>query len=297
MYRLGLMKYIRPLILLRLCSLFADQSYVLGGIKAELGNNLFQVAAACAVAWDHGAEPYFPELITLPANPQMISLNYYYIFFRCNVANPGPPSIDWYEPDFTYYPIQYHPDMRTAGYFQSEKYFSHHRERILELFAPHPEVIEYVREHYSHILNHPCSVGIQIRDYGTPNDTYAQYGKDYLRKASRFFPKNALYVVSSNKIDFARTAIPEELENIIFIQGESHHVDFCLLSLCKHNIISNSTFGWWGAWLNLNPEKKVIAPQIWFNPSTPLSSLDIIPESWIQIEAKWGPHQDNGWND
>jgi hypothetical protein len=55
------------------------------------------------------------------------------------------------------------------------------------------------------------------------------------------------------------------------------------MSMCKNNIIANSSFSWWGAWLNLNPDKKVIAPNNWFGTQTNLDIDDIIPEDWIKI--------------
>ncbi|MDB5227627.1 MAG: glycosyl transferase family 11, partial [Bacteroidota bacterium] len=63
---------------------------------------------------------------------------------------------------------------------------------------------------------------------------------------------------------------------------ESGYIDMQLMSLCKHNIICNSTFSWWSAWLNKNPEKIVIAPSNWFADSA-INSKDIYPSDWIKL--------------
>jgi hypothetical protein len=56
-----------------------------------------------------------------------------------------------------------------------------------------------------------------------------------------------------------------------------------MMSLCNHNIISNSTFSWWGAWLNNNQNKKVIAPSLWFGELIKHPTTDIIPKEWIKL--------------
>ena len=55
-----------------------------------------------------------------------------------------------------------------------------------------------------------------------------------------------------------------------------------LMSFCRHHIIANSSFSWWGAWLNTNPDKIVIAPQKWFN-NPHINIMDLLPESWIKL--------------
>ena len=74
--------------------------------------------------------------------------------------------------------------------------------------------------------------------------------------------------------------------NTIFVswnQGNMSYRDMQIMSLCKHNIIANSSFSWWGAWLNNNPNKMVVAPSRFFNGNIEDDS-HIIPKSWKTIE-------------
>lgn len=266
-------------------------------LEGELGNNLFNIAAASALAWDHNAVAYFPDLATRwePNHPANVILNYQHVFFRCSTQLPielksKPISVRWHEPSFCYNPIAFQPNMIIQGYFQSEKYFSHHREKILKLFAPHPDDLNYIRNKYQRIVDHPSTVGIQIREIweDSSGSRYPQYGKDFIRKAAALFSRDTLFVITSNNVEFAKQNIPEEMQNFIVIENEPHYIDFTLLRLCKHLIITNSTFGWWAAWLNENPNKIVVVPSKWFYIEN-LSTEDLLPKNWIQIDANCGP--------
>ena len=89
-----------------------------------------------------------------------------------------------------------------------------------------------------------------------------------------------LYVFSDD-INWCKTNL--KFKNMVFVEGNDDVEDLWLMSLCDHNIIANSSFSWWGAWLNINPNKKVISPKRWFGEQTNLSSDDIIPVSWTKI--------------
>ncbi len=177
--------------------------------------------------------------------------------------------------------------MTINGYFQSEKYFAHQRQKILELFAPRQDDLDYMHKKYSWLFENPNTVGVQIRHYKsdpTLGNLYPQYGRDYLEKAMALFPEASLFVISSDNLEFAKKNMPPSAKNVVFLENEPHYIDFYLLSFCKHNIIANSSFGWWSAWLNQNPNKKVVRPSKLING---FDIKDVYPESWITIDATY----------
>jgi len=95
--------------------------------------------------------------------------------------------------------------------------------------------------------------------------------------------KEPSFVVFTDDIDYAKSCI--HIEGAIYAEEELDkvHFDWCellIMSMCKNNIIANSSFSWWGAWLNKQPNKIVIAPKRWVNYS---SQLDICPPEWIRL--------------
>jgi len=144
------------------------------------------------------------------------------------------------------------------------------------------------------------SVAIHVRrgDY-TSNAYSASFGTladSYYKTAIERINAGAqqpVFFVFSDDIEWCRNNL--QLHNAIFIEhnkGVDSYKDLVLMSHCRHNIIANSTFSWWGAWLNQNPQKIIIAPRIWFGktyydgiqpvyPSRIYNTKDLIPETWI----------------
>ncbi len=258
-----------------------DKPFLIGAFAGQLGNRMFQIATVSALAWDHGAEPCFPSL-----SKDEFLVEYQHMFFRCHPKRPKHKiEHKWKDKQaFGYRPIEFQKNMKIHGFFQNEKYFAHHRERLLKLFAPHPHDLAYVQKKYQWILEHPYTVGVHLRYYQREvpdSDYFIQYDREYFEKAMALFPESSLFVVASDNLAFARQEIPTEGKNVVFIEGEFYYIDFLIQSLCKHNIISNSTFSWWAAWLNRNPDKIVVRPAAW------LGTDDIGgPDDWIKIEAR-----------
>lgn len=176
--------------------------------------------------------------------------------------------------------------MLIRGWFQSDKYFRHHIKEIAELFAPHPEIIDYLNQKYTHIIQDPNTVSIHFRSYDKedPNQkVYIKCSMDYYWQAICHFPENTHFIVFSNDIEWCKTNFSAIPRHFIFIESEAHYHDFYLMSMCRHNIICNSSFSWWAAYLNSNPQKQVIAPADWFNPDYQSDTSDLIPEDWIRL--------------
>jgi hypothetical protein len=264
------------------------QPFVMGHLMGQFGNQMFIIAATTSLALDNGAVPVFPNFHDESEPVFKLSYNYQKVFYHLN-ANLPENAIEYTyrESRFTYDPIPYTPNMRLFGWFQSEKYFKHHKNEILDLFAPHPEITEYLSNKYRDIIDHPKTVSIHFRNYlaeDPEQKVYYTYGMDYYEKAIMLFPEDSLFVVFSNDIEWCKKNMSAVPRNIVFIEGEKHYHDFYLMSLCKDHIIGNSSFSWWAAYLNRNPDKKVIVPPEWFAPSYNHDWSDLIPEEWIVLQ-------------
>ncbi|MFV0398591.1 MAG: alpha-1,2-fucosyltransferase, partial [Bacteroidales bacterium] len=89
--------------------------------------------------------------------------------------------------------------------------------------------------------------------------------------------------------EWTEKVIPSDIKNITFVEnnrGAESFRDMQLMSVCRHNIIANSSFSWWGAWLNSNPDKIVTAPNKWFHNETDAFNREMIPNGWITMAIK-----------
>jgi hypothetical protein len=172
------------------------------------------------------------------------------------------------------------------GYWQTEKYFGIHSDTIRNDFK-FPQ-LDLLNKEYADKIQHAESVSVHIRmgDYINHPLHGGICTLEYYENAIALIKvkvENPLFFIFSNDIEWCKNNL--KLDNAIYItgnDGENSFRDMQLMSMCKHNIIANSSFSWWGAWLNNNSDKIVIAPSKWFNDPT-INTKDLIPDSWIQI--------------
>ena len=177
------------------------------------------------------------------------------------------------------------------GYFQTERYFKDIRELLLEQFQPRESLSDYSQKIKHSIESASCAISLHVRrgDYlkASAQSYHGLCSHEYYQKAMQYlkeYCQDITYVVFSDDIAWVKENMPIENALYVYNEGQAPHEDMYLMSLCQHNIIANSSFSWWGAWLNQNPNKIVIAPKQWFaNAKMQAQSMDIAPNSWIRL--------------
>ncbi|MCW8929206.1 MAG: alpha-1,2-fucosyltransferase [Gammaproteobacteria bacterium] len=179
------------------------------------------------------------------------------------------------------------------GTFQSEKYFKHNREMILKWYTPRKEYrdqIEQINQTITAPLEKRCCIHIRRSDYHDMEEKDDGLGWilpiAYYKEALKQLPNELFYIIISDSPDFAEQVF-QSLPNKFISKNNPAVVDLFLLTLCRYNILANSTFSWWGGWLNNNKDKVVIAPKynlgwpdsIWFPDQ-------IKVEDWHYIDVK-----------
>ncbi len=176
------------------------------------------------------------------------------------------------------------------GFWQSPNYFEDIRDVLLKEFTLTAPLSSETAD-FAKIISEGSAVSIHVRrgDYATNARVMKEFGvcsTEYYQKAMEKIETaidSPTYFVFSDDIEWVKENLPVG-ESAVYIQGIriTDTEEMVLMSKCKHNIIANSSFSWWGAWLNQNPDKIVVAPTPWFE--TQPYDKDLIPKSWTQLQ-------------
>ncbi|MES2425913.1 MAG: alpha-1,2-fucosyltransferase [Bacteroidota bacterium] len=281
-------------------------------LQGGLGNQMFQYAAGKSLAVKHNV-PLFLDHSYLERNNRSFNgftaRTYGLDIFNISGNRLSAQVIDQYFDSgsdsavyaYTELPVSYDARFRTLkpavhirGNWQSPKYFKAVSDLLKNEFSfKESDLIEKNDLLVNQILN--CnSVAIHVRrsDYITPpgiSKIYHTCTVEYYQKAisailDRFADID--FFVFSDDIKWAEGNLKTERASIHFIHRnlDADWLDMYLMSICKHNIIANSTFSWWAAWLNANVNKNIIAPSKWFEIVPPGFNINYLyPKEWVKI--------------
>lgn len=286
-------------------------SRVISRLHGGLGNQLFQYAVGRAVSLRSGSDLLLDARQYTKDNPFSYDLAHFAIAGRVASNAELPPGKDqplayarWRmlggSPRFVRERgLGFNERIETIGqdcylhgYFQSERYFAAIEQTLrtdLSFTAPPSQANVRMADR---IRGGP-SVSLHIRrgDYvssakarsthGAPELGYYRRALEEIRTRSG---RDAVVYLFSNDPDWVREnmRLDAELAPVAINDGRTAYEDLRLMSLCDHHVIANSTFSWWGAWLNPSENKIVIAPEQWF-ASPKLSNPDITPAGWLRL--------------
>ena len=268
------------------------------GSLGRLGNQMFEYAAIRGIAAKHG----YDWMIPTPDRKGIENYSLHECFKLSPERKEGvienqhltEPYFHFCEELFDRCP----DNVNLHGFFQSWRYFDHIADTIREDYTFHDEHLKPCQEMIESVKE---PIMLHVRR-GDPNLTdvrgfkwsYTQCGSmhpvqpvEYYEKALAEFPEDQPVIVFSDSIDWVKEH--EFFAGDRFLLSEpkdkyadgsfTPYADLCLMSLCSHAIIANSSMSWWGAWLQTNPNKKVIAPKMWLA----LIMLTKIPKTFIAL--------------
>lgn len=273
-------------------------------LQGGLGNQMFQYATARALAeknhtnvaldmswfgqaFDTGTTPRHYELDCFKLDKSIKKYKNHLIikalYRRSTIHN---------EPHFHQDPdLLKLPDNTVLnGYFQSEQYFADIRDILLQDFCWQKAPTGKNRALASVLNTDKNSVSLHVRrgDYVTNKNASSFHGLtglNYYKSATRYLQKQikvSNYYIFSDDPAWCKAHLKLAHQTTYVDWNTDGAEDMRLMSMCQHNIIANSSFSWWGAWLNQNPAKIVIAPQQWF-AHLDSNTKDVIPDSWQKI--------------
>lgn len=288
-------------------------------LTGGLGNQLFQYAFARNLAIKHGAQLKFDVSSYRLQSPNITARRYELDQFKIQ-AELARLSETWYlgrggrmrdlasllaskllpsrllyvkEKSFSFCPemLQLPDNVYLDGYWQSERYFEENAELIrkdLQITASPMNVDKEIENE----IEGGGAIAIHVRRGDFVSDstiaaTHGVCGLDYYRRAIAYVTdrvENAKLFIFSDDPSWVKQNLRTEVPTVYVDHNTEGTAiqDFRLMSLCDHQIIANSSFSWWAAWLNANPAKIVIAPARWFTLDA-FDTKDLMPEGWIKL--------------
>ena len=245
-------------------------------VEDGLGNQMFRIATTIGVAKKYGADYFFPRWPYNKYFETPVPTNLFIKFRRW---------IKYKEPNFHYDEIPLISGaLSLEGYFQSDKYFKYCENEVREHFTLKNNWVEYIRKKYPQLNGDTCSIHVRRGDFiKYPNKHPTQPVSYYKMAVKKLYGSDIdkiNFMICSDDIEWCKVNF--NFPSMTFVEGEENVVDMFIMSMYRDNIIANSSFSWWSAWLNKN-KNRVVAPKMWFGPKELLNTKDLYINSWIKL--------------
>lgn len=243
-------------------------------LQGGLGNIMFQIAATIGYAKKHNKTYRFYSQFHHESNHGSIQQYKTNILKNLELIDLQKEPNKFYryeEPCFHYKEIPYFSNnIALLGYFQSSKYFDEFSDHIRDFFN-----FDLEQNNYKELLdnNIVCSIHVRRGDYLKLSPFHVTQDITYYQNAVQLFEKDTKFFIISDDIVWCKNNFNTEnfssKVEFIFSENKSPTEDFYCSMKCNHNIIGNSTFSWWSAWMNKYTDKRVVCPHPdrWFGPS------------------------------
>ena len=256
------------------------------GKNGRLANQMFQYATTRGIAASKGYDFAIPPS---DFQDQWNDHQLFSAFKLSNVKNIGFINGDYYkEPDnhshiYLQEFVDNCPDnVSLYGYFQTEKYFKHISDEIREDFTFKDDILDPCKEAFD--FTDVISLHVRRSDYLLPQHAshHGLCSLEYYQSALSEFDEELPVLIFSDDPDWCEEQEIFQPDRFLISRTNDNLMDMCLMTMCNHHIIANSSFSWWGAWLA--DSKNVIAPTQWYGPAgVHLSTQDLYPTHWKNL--------------
>ncbi len=274
------------------------------GSNGRLGNQMFQYAALRGIAANRGYDWVIPP----PGDHYEANYGLFDCFKMSSVTESNfgfvPHKFETIATKGFHFDEEFFnncPDNHNLNdYFQTEKYFKNVESTIRSDFEFIDDYLNPCQEFMSEFTDDVIFLHVRRTDYTKLQNYHPVCTEKYYLSALEEFDSNIPVLVFSDDIDWCKDQSIFSSDRFLFSESQDTYrhmhkdadgiyrkslipyTDLCLMSLCSHAIIANSSFSWWGAWLINNPNKKVIAPSPWFGvEASHNDTKDLIPQSWV----------------
>lgn len=258
-------------------------AHLMGG----LGNQMFQIAHTISQGLVYNVESKFKPVSFTPNQAHQPTKYLTNIYRNVKFENDFFPK-NKITNTWGFKNLSINPNISTEffGYYQGSKHFYGHDEKIKKIFKPSEEFLSKIFFEYPQLkTKNNVSIHIRRGDYLNISNVLPTIDISYIIECLNLISDyDNIFILSDDKkwveenINYDKIIIPKNLEDF---------EELWLISLCKYNIMSNSTFSWWGSFLNENENKVVFVPNLWFGPDGESNYQDLYEKSWKKINVNF----------